>query len=168
MTPLLWFLGFVVLLRLAELLYSRRNERRLLAAGAREVGQRHYPLLVALHVAWILSLAIFVPMNAPLHEPWLAIFGALQLLRLWTVASLGRFWTTRVLTLPGAPLVRRGPYRFINHPNYLIVAAEIAVLPLAFGAWRLAAIFTVANAALLWWRIRIENEALAERRGAAR
>jgi methyltransferase len=168
MTPLLWLLGFVVLQRLAELLYSRRNERRLMAAGAREVGHRHYPLLVALHVAWIFSLATFVPVDAPLRAPWITVFGALQLLRLWTIASLGRFWTTRVLTLPGALLVRRGPYRFINHPNYLIVAAEIAVLPLAFGAWRLAAIFTLANAALLWWRIRIENAALAERRAASR
>jgi methyltransferase len=99
-----------------------------------------------------------------LRGPWLAIFVALQLLRFWTIASLGRFWATRVLTLPGAPLIRRGPYRFVNHPNYLIVAAEIAVLPLAFGAWRLAAIFTVVNATLLCWRICVENAALAERR----
>jgi methyltransferase len=164
MTPLLWLLGFVVLQRLVELLYSRRNERRLLAAGAREVGHRHYPLIVALHVAWILSLAIFIPVDTPLRGPWLAIFVALQLLRFWTIASLGRFWATRVLSLPGAPLVRRGPYRFVNHPNYLIVAAEIAALPLAFGAWRLAAIFTVVNATLLCWRICVENAALAERR----
>lgn len=168
MTPLLWLLAFLVGQRLAELLYSRRNERRLLANGAREVGHRHYPFLVALHVAWIVSLATFVPVEAPLKGHWLAVFAVLQMLRLWTIASLGRFWTTRILTLPGAPLVHRGPYRFLKHPNYLIVAAEIAVVPLAFGAWQLAAIFTVANAALLWWRIRTENGALAGRRAAVR
>ncbi|MDZ4737498.1 MAG: isoprenylcysteine carboxylmethyltransferase family protein [Rhodospirillaceae bacterium] len=164
MTPLLWLLGFVIVQRLAELAYARRNERRLLATGGVEVGRGHYPLIVALHVAWIAAMTAFIPLDTPLRLPWLVAFIVLQALRLWTIASLGRFWTTRVITLPGAALVRRGPYRFLRHPNYLIVAAEIAVLPLAFGAWHLAAIFTIANAALLWWRVRIENAALDGRR----
>ncbi|MEX0809678.1 MAG: isoprenylcysteine carboxylmethyltransferase family protein [Dongiaceae bacterium] len=164
MTPLFWLLAFVIVQRLVELAYARRNERRLLAAGGNEVGSGHYPLIVALHVTWIAAIAIFIPPDAPLRLPWLIAFIVLQILRLWTIGSLGRFWMTRVITLPGAALVRRGPYRWLRHPNYLIVAAEIAVLPLAFGAWRLAVIFTIANAALLWWRVRIENAALAERR----
>jgi methyltransferase len=163
-TPLLWLLAFVVLQRLAELVYARRNERCLRAAGAREVGASHYPLIVAFHVIWILAMAVFIPLDATLLWPWLATFVLLQGLRLWTIASLGRFWTTRIVTLSGAPLVRRGPYRLLRHPNYLIVAAEVAVLPLVFGAWRVAMVFTLVNALLLGWRIRVENAALAERR----
>ena len=94
---------------------------------------------------------------------WLGAFAGLQALRLWIIHSLGPFWTTRVITLPGAPLVRRGPYRFLRHPNYVVVVAEIAVLPLVFGAWRIAAVFSVLNLALLAWRIRIEQRALAPR-----
>ncbi|MEX1108509.1 MAG: isoprenylcysteine carboxylmethyltransferase family protein [Dongiaceae bacterium] len=164
MTPLLWLLAFVVFQRLAELVYARRNERRLLATGGVEVGSGHYPLIVALHIAWIAAMAVFIPLDTSLRIPWLVAFIVLQALRLWTIASLGRFWTTRVITVPAAKLVRHGPYRWLRHPNYLIVAAEIAVLPLALGAWYLAAIFTIANAALLWWRIRIENAVLAGRR----
>lgn len=164
MTPLVWLLGFVIVQRLAELAYARRNEHRLLAAGGVELGRGHYPLIVALHVAWIAAMAAVIPFDTPLRPPWLIAFIVLQALRLWTIASLGRFWTTRVITVPDTPLVRCGPYRFLRHPNYLIVAAEIAVLPLAFGAWHVAVIFTIANSILLWWRIRIENAALAGRR----
>jgi methyltransferase len=96
--------------------------------------------------------------------PLLLAFAVLQGLRLWVLMSLGRYWTTRVITLPDAPLVRRGPYRFLRHPNYLVVAAEIAVLPLAFGAWAVAAVFSALNAALLAWRISLEDHALAPRR----
>jgi methyltransferase len=96
--------------------------------------------------------------------PWLALFVVLQVLRLWVVLSLGRWWTTRVISLPGAPLVRRGPYRWLRHPNYLVVAGEIAVLPLVFAAWRLALVFSLLNAALLAWRIAVEERALAARR----
>ncbi len=165
MSLLLWIvLVLVALQRLAELAYARRNTRRLLAAGGHEIGAGHYPLVVALHALWLLSLAVFVPAAQPADWGLLALFVGLQGLRLWIVASLGRFWTTRIITLPGAPLVRRGPYRFVRHPNYLVVAAEIAVLPLAFGAWQIALIFSIANAALLAWRIRCEEGALAVRR----
>lgn len=153
----------VACLRLGELWLARRNTAALLAAGAVERGSGHYPAIVAVHAGWLAAIAIFVPDTAPVYWPLIGVFLGLQCLRVWVLASLGRFWTTRIISLPGAPLVRRGPYRFVRHPNYLVVAAEIAVLPLAFGAWEIALIFSALNAAVLTWRIRRENEALADR-----
>ncbi|MGF1594575.1 MAG: isoprenylcysteine carboxyl methyltransferase family protein [Kiloniellaceae bacterium] len=164
MSPLWIVLALVAAQRLAELAYARRNTRRLLAEGAVESGAGHYPILVGLHVLWLLSLAVLVPADRAPDWTLLALFLVLQGLRVWVLASLGRFWTTRIVTLPGAPLVRRGPYRWLRHPNYLVVAAEIAVLPLAFGAWEIAAVFSLANAAVLAWRIRCEESALSGRR----
>ncbi|HEY9548211.1 MAG TPA: isoprenylcysteine carboxylmethyltransferase family protein [Kiloniellaceae bacterium] len=164
---ILWItLALVAAQRLAELAYARRNTRRLLAEGAEENGAGHYPLLVGLHALWLLSLALFVPADQPPNWLLLGVFAALQAVRLWVLASLGRFWTTRVITLPGAPLVRRGPYRWFRHPNYLVVAGEILVLPLAFGAWEIAVVFSLANAAVLALRIRCEERALSPRRPA--
>jgi methyltransferase len=154
--------------RLAELIYSRGNARRLMAEGGIEHGASGYPLLVLLHTAWLVALYFFVPPEAAVSWLLIGLYLLLQAARLWVVSSLGRFWTTRVITLPGAPLVRRGPYRWLKHPNYLVVAAEIAVLPLAFGAWELALGFSLANAALLADRIRIEETALAPRRNIPR
>ncbi len=151
--------------RLAELVYARRNARRLLAEGGIEHGAGRYPLMVLLHAVWLAALFGLVPPGAPVSWPLIGVYLVLQAARLWVLASLGRFWTTRVITVPDAPLVRRGPYRWIRHPNYLIVAAEIALLPLAFGAWELALGFSLANAAVLADRIRIEEKALAPRRG---
>ena len=151
----------VVLQRLAELGYARRNARRLLAAGGVEHGAGHYPLFVALHGAWLAALFVLVPAGAPADWGLLGLYGLLQLGRLWVIASLGRRWTTRVIVVPGAPLVTRGPYRFLRHPNYLVVALEIPVLPLAFGAWQIALAFGLANLALLAHRIRVEQRALA-------
>lgn len=156
----------VALQRLAELGWARRNERRLRAVGAVEHGARHYPLFVALHATWLLALFLGVPPEARPDWTLLAVFGLLQLARLWVVASLGRFWTTRVLSLPGAPLVRRGPYRWLPHPNYLVVALELAVLPLAFGAWWLALAASLLNLPLTRHRVRVEEAALAQRRPA--
>lgn len=162
---LFWLLlAAVAVARLAELLYARYNTRRLLAQGAQEHGAGHYPLIVLLHASWLASLALFVPADAPVVPALLILFLLVQLLRIWVLASLGRFWTTRIITLPGAPLVRKGPYRFLRHPNYLVVVLEIALLPLSFGAWQIALIFSLLNAAMLSWRIREENFALAERR----
>lgn len=161
---LLWaVLLLVAAQRLAELAYARHNTRRLLAEGAQEVGARHYPLLVGLHALWLLALLILVPAETPPHWGLLVVFLALQVARLWVLVSLGRYWTTRIITLPSAPLVRKGPYRLLRHPNYLIVAAEIMVLPLAFGAWEIALGFSLANALLLAHRIRLENGALGPR-----
>lgn len=161
-----WPQAIVVLVaaqRLGELLLARRNTARLLAAGAREAGAGHYPLFVALHAGWLAVLFLATPADAPLHGPLLALFVLLQAGRLWVIASLGRYWTTRVVTLPGAPLVRRGPYRWVRHPNYLIVAGELAVLPLAFGEVAIAALVTLLNLPLTWHRIRVEERALAPR-----
>ena len=148
--------------RLGELTYARRNTKRLLAAGGVEHGVGHYPLIVALHGGWLAALFWFVPVAAPAGWGWLGFYGLLQLGRLWIMASLGARWTTRVIALPGAQRVRRGPYRFLRHPNYLVVALEIPVLPLAFGAWQIALGFGLANLALLAHRIRIEERALRE------
>ncbi|MCH8002165.1 MAG: hypothetical protein IIA34_10980 [Proteobacteria bacterium] len=151
----------VALQRLAELGYARRNARRLLAAGGVEHGAGHYPLFVALHGAWLAALFVLVPAEAPADWGLLGLYGLLQLGRLWVIASLGGRWTTRVIVVPGAPLVTRGPYRFLRHPNYLVVALEIPILPLAFGAWQIALGFGLANLALLAHRIRVEERALA-------
>ncbi|SLN55126.1 isoprenylcysteine carboxyl methyltransferase family protein [Oceanibacterium hippocampi] len=167
MTTLGWVLLYLVLQRLGELAYARRNEGRLRAAGAREVGARHYPLFILLHGGWLVALAVGVPWNAPASIPLLAFFVVVQGLRYWTLASLGRYWTTRILTVDGAPLVRRGPYRLLRHPNYLVVVLEIALAPLIFGAWQIAAVFSLLNALLLAWRIRVESRALAPRRPLA-
>jgi methyltransferase len=150
--------------RLVELVVAQRNTKRLLQEGGREVGARHYPLFVLLHGGWLLAMFLLVPSNAPASLPLLAAFVVLQLLRVWIVATLGRFWTTRIITVPGAPLVRRGPYRFLRHPNYVVVIGEIALLPLAFGAWQIALLFSLLNLKLLWHRIRVEDAALAARR----
>lgn len=155
----------VALQRLAELLYAARNTRRLRRRGAVEHGRSHYPLFVLLHGAWLVAILVAVPAGTPIVWPPLALFILLQLARLWIVATLGPYWTTRIITLPGAPLIRRGPYRFLRHPNYLVVIGEIALLPLAFGAWRIALVFSLLNLALLAWRRRVEDAALAPRRG---
>jgi methyltransferase len=157
-------LGLVALQRLAELVWSRRNERRLREAGATEVGRGHYPFFVLLHAGWLAAMLLLIPPETVPDPFLLAAYVGLQGLRLWTMAALGRFWTTRILTLPEAPLVRRGPYRWLRHPNYLVVTAEIALLPLAFGAVAIALIFSAANLILLTVRIRVEEAALAPRR----
>lgn len=162
--PVLWFvLTLVVLLRLAELAYAGRNTARLMAQGGIEHGRGHYPLIVALHAGWLAAMIGLIPPDTPSQAPWLALFAVLQGARAWVIASLGPYWTTRVITVPDAPLVRRGPYRYLRHPNYLIVAAEVAVLPLAFGAWQIALVFSGLNALILVWRIRTEQNALAPR-----
>lgn len=164
MSPLPVIVGLVAVMRLGELAYSARNARALKDRGAVELGAGHYPLIVALNAAWLFALLVLVPWDAAVHWLWLGLFFVMEIARIWTIVSLGRFWTTRVYSLPSTPLVRRGPYRFIPHPNYLIVAGEIAVLPLVFGAWRIALVFSILNAALLAWRIRIEERGLAPRR----
>lgn len=166
MTPHLWVVAFVALQRIAELAWSRRNTRRLLGEGGVEVGAGHYPLIVALHAAWFVALVVAVPRDAPIHLPFLGVYGLLLALRLWVMASLGRHWTTRVITVPGAPLVKRGPYRFMRHPNYAVVVGEVAVVPLIFGAWEIALLFSILNLILLRHRIAVEDAALDERRSA--
>lgn len=151
----------MTLQRLGELVLANHNTRRLLARGAVETGAGHYPLIVGLHAAWLLGLAILA-WDQPANLAWLGVFVGLQLARVWVIASLGDRWTTRIITLPNAPLVRRGPYRFVSHPNYLVVAAEIAVLPLVFGLLGFAIVFSLLNGMVLFIRLRAESRALTD------
>jgi methyltransferase len=155
-------LAAVTLQRLGELWLSNHNTKRLLRQGAVEVGRNHYSLIVGVHVAWLATLWWWAP-GQPINWALLIFYALLQFGRAWVLMTLGSRWTTRIIVLPGAGLVRDGPYRFVDHPNYLIVVLEIAVLPLLFGLWGVAMIFTVLNAAVLAVRIRAENEALSRR-----
>ncbi|WP_324749292.1 isoprenylcysteine carboxylmethyltransferase family protein [Sphingomonas sp. LY54] len=157
-------LALVTAQRLAELAVSRRHTRGLLARGAYEVGARHYPLIVAIHAAWLAALWWLAP-GRPVLWPLIGLFVLLQGARLWVLATLGERWTTRIIVLPGAPLIARGPFRFVRHPNYLVVVAEIALLPLAFGLWPVALLFSLLNAAVLTVRIRAEEKALESAAG---
>ncbi|MCP3415556.1 hypothetical protein NLM16_15690 [Bradyrhizobium brasilense] len=152
-------LALVTRQRLGELVLSRRNTERLLARGAVEVGANHYPLIVLVHAGWLTALWIW-GRDQDVNLAALAGFLLLQGLRVWILAALGPRWTTRIVVLPGAPLVASGPYRYFPHPNYAVVVGEIALLPLALHLPRLALIFTLLNLALLAVRIRIENRAL--------
>jgi len=152
-------LGLVTLERIAELWLARSNTQRLLAEGAREHAPGHYPPIVAVHAAWLASLW-WLALARPIDGFWLALFVLIEIGRIWVLVSLGKRWTTRIIVLPDAPLVRRGPYRFVNHPNYVVVVVEIAVLPLVFGLWEISLLFSVLNAVLLTLRIRAENRAL--------
>jgi len=149
----------LAILRLAELLWARRNTRRLRARGALEIGAGHYPVIVAFHAAWLAALFL-LPADAPLVWPALVLLLLLLVLRAWTLASLGERWTTRILVLPESQLVRRGPYRLLRHPNYLVVVLEVATGPLVFGAWGTALVFSLLHLPIVLWRIRIEEQGL--------
>ena len=157
--PAIAILAFVALQRLSELRIAKTNTARLLAAGAVEHAPGHYPLIVAVHALWLATLVISAP-GRDISWPFLALFVMLQLGRLWVLRTLGPRWTTRIIVLPGAPLVTGGPFRFVSHPNYLVVIGEIAVLPLVFGLWEVALVFSILNAIVLTIRIRAENHAL--------
>jgi len=158
-----FILGLVTLQRAGELIVSHYNTRGLKARGAVEVAPRHYPLMVAVHAAWLISLWAF-GRHQPLNVVALLFYLALQGLRFWVMRTLGSRWTTRIIILPGQPLVSAGPYRYLSHPNYAVVVGEISVLPLVLGLPWLAVIFTVLNAVVLVIRIRAENRALAASR----
>lgn len=159
-------LGLVTLQRVGELVLSRSNTRKLLAGGAAEVAPGHYPLIVAVHAAWLLSLWMF-GRDQPVNVVALAGYLVLQCFRFWVIRTLGSRWTTRIIVLPERPLVSTGPYRFLSHPNYAVVAGEIALLPLVLGLPLLAVIFTILNAMVLAIRIRVENRALTAPHGVS-
>ncbi|MGB5863337.1 MAG: isoprenylcysteine carboxylmethyltransferase family protein [Sulfitobacter sp.] len=153
------FLGFLILQRLGELVIAKRNTAALIAQGAREVGAGHYPIMVAMHSTWIAALLVF-GWNQPASLPWLAIYAVLQVFRIWILGTLGRRWTTRVIVLEDETLVARGPFRFMRHPNYMLVVAEIIVAPMVLGLWWVAVIWTLLNALMLRHRIAVEDAAL--------
>jgi len=157
--PAVAILGMVTLQRLVELPLARRNSAELLAKGGHEIAPGHYSLIVALHGAWLLTLWWLAP-GQPIHLPFLGLFALLEIGRIWILRTLGKRWTTRIIVVPGEKLVIGGPYRFLNHPNYLIVVGEIAVLPLVFGLVEVALLFTLLNAILLTIRIRAEEKVL--------
>lgn len=159
--PHIAILAFVTAQRLIELPIARANTARLLAAGGHEVAPGHYPLIVALHAAWLISLWWFA-LGRQIDVNLLILFAFIELARIWVLRSLGNRWTTRIIVVPGEQLVARGPYRFVNHPNYLVVIAELMILPLVFGLWQIALIFSLLNALVLTVRIRAENCALAK------
>lgn len=160
------FLGFLLLQRLSELVIARRNTARLLARGAREIGRGHYPVMVSLHASWLIALVVFGHDN-PVNPAWLGVYAALQLFRVWTLTSLGGRWTTRVIVLD-EPLVKRGPFRFMSHPNYMLVIAEVAVAPLVLGLGWVALLWSALNAAMLVVRVSAEEAALAPLRSQSR
>lgn len=153
-------LAFVTLQRLGELFLAKRNTAKLLASGGYEIGAAHYPIIVAFHTAWILGLWWLAPTQA-VNWIFIGVFAVLQALRVWVIATLGSRWTTRIIRVPGETLVARGPFQFINHPNYAVVIAEIFVLPLAFGLVWFSIVGGLINIGILAWRIRVENTALA-------
>ena len=157
-------IGLVILQRFGELVLANRNTQRLKKKGAVEIGAGHYRFIVLLHMAWLMAVLWLLPAPLVIHWVWIGVFVLLQGARVWVIATLGPYWTTRIISVPGAPLIRTGPYRFLRHPNYVIVAGEILVLPLAFGEILVAVVFSLANAAMLYWRIREEETALAPRR----
>ena len=152
-------MALVTLQRLSELVIAASNTRYMRAHGAFEIGRRHYPTMVALHASWLVVLWLTVG-GQPVSWPLIGVFVVLQALRVWVLVTLGRRWTTRIIVLPGAPLVTGGPFRFLRHPNYCVVVGEIAVLPLAFGLVGVAVLFSLLNAAMLWVRIGSETRAL--------
>ncbi|MFD5140033.1 isoprenylcysteine carboxyl methyltransferase family protein [Streptomyces sp. NPDC058378] len=171
---MIWYAALVLAVaaeRLAELTLALRNARWSLARGGTEAGRGHYPVMVALHTALLAACLAETWLAGRPFVPWfgwtmVAVVAAAQGLRWWCVRTLGRRWNTRVIVVPGLPLVTGGPYRWLRHPNYVAVAAEGAALPLVHGAWATAVLFTVLNAALLTVRIRCEEGALSRLAGA--
>lgn len=153
--------------RALEELHARRNGRRLLAQGGYEIGAAFYPVVVVSHLGWIAALFVLIPADAPVDWRLIMVYLALQAPRYWVIATLGPYWTTKIINLDSAPAVTAGPFRFCRHPNYLVLMLETLVLPLAFGAWQLALAFGVITALVLGYKIRLEDRALAGRRGGS-
>jgi methyltransferase len=166
MTVFFCVIGFVVLQRVVELIVARNNEVWIRSKGGYEVGARHYPYMVAIHVGFFISLilefVIFRQSVSDYFVPLFVVFVGLQIMRVWVITSLGRFWNTKILVLPFAHVVKKGPFRLLRHPNYVVVTCEILVIPLMFNAYFTALVFTLLNLYILSVRIPIEEEALRE------
>ena len=156
------FISFVIFTRLVELLHSRRNEIWLLQRGAVEYGRKHYPFIVALHALFLVSLIVehCTVQNGAFNAVLLLLYFMLLAFKVWVIGSLGKFWNTRIYRVTNFPLVKKGPYKYFKHPNYLIVIAEIAIIPLVFNLYFTAIVFTILNSIMLFVRIKEENKAL--------
>jgi len=162
MMAFILFISFIILLRIGELILSHRNQIWLLQHGAIEYGQKHYPYIVALHTLFIASLIIEYSTGqiAPFNLSFFIFYLLLLALKAWVITSLGKFWNTKIYHIPGFPLVKEGVYKYVKHPNYLVVIAEIAIIPLVFHLYYTAIAFTVLNAIVLSVRIKEENKVL--------
>lgn len=156
------FISFVILLRIGELFLAKKNEKWLLQNGAVEYGKKQYPFIVALHSLFFLSLIIeYSTQQIPSFSLLILLFYFLLLaFKVWIIASLGKFWNTKIFRIQNFPLIKEGPYKYFKHPNYIVVIAEIAVIPLVFHLYYTAVIFSLLNAIILTIRIKEENLAL--------
>jgi methyltransferase len=155
----------VLVQRGAEELYSAHNTRKLLAEGGHEEGRDYYPVVAVTHLAWIAAIFFLIPPDAPIVWPLLALYLVLQVVRYWVIGTLGPYWTHRIITLEKAPVVRKGPYSWVRHPNYMVTIAETLLLPMVFGAAALGAIMAAIWSAVLYYKIVLEDAVLAKRRG---
>ncbi|MEP3225866.1 MAG: isoprenylcysteine carboxylmethyltransferase family protein [Parasphingorhabdus sp.] len=162
-TAISWILIYIVVQRLSELVYANRNTLRLLSEGGEEFGADHYHWFIFLHSAWLAVIFLLVDPLRPLNPILLTLFVFTQIMRVWTLASIGRWWTTRIISAPHFDRVQRGPYKYISHPNYLVVVLEIAIVPLLMGLPWVALLFSLLNAILLRHRINVENQVLSKR-----
>ncbi len=162
-TWVFWVLLYLLIQRLGELLHAKRNSARLLSEGATEYGAEHYHYFILLHGSWIIVMAMLAKPDHALNPYIFSAFFLSQIVRFWTLVSIGRWWSTRIISAPHFPRVRKGPYKFLAHPNYAVVVLEIAIIPLLLGLWWAAILFSLFNAILLRHRIRIEEAVLKER-----
>jgi methyltransferase len=156
------FIIFIILLRIGELLLSKRNEIWLLQNGAIEYGQRHYPFIVALHISFFIALIFeyYTRQTVSFSLFFLILYFVLIAFKIWIILSLGKFWNTRIYHISGLPLQKKGVYNYFQHPNYMVVVAEIAIIPLVFHLYYTAIIFSLLNAIMLFVRITAENKVL--------
>ena len=157
------FISFIIVLRIGELILAKSNERWLLQNNAVEYGKKHYPFIVALHTLFLISVIAeyFYRQDSSYNIVLLIFYFALLGFKAWVIFSLGKFWNTKIYRAPNFPLVDKGPYKYFRHPNYLVVIAEIAVIPLIFHLYYTAAVFSALNLIMLYVRIKEENKALA-------
>ncbi|OIQ72949.1 isoprenylcysteine carboxyl methyltransferase (ICMT) family protein [mine drainage metagenome] len=158
------FITLFIIQRLSELFIARRNEKWLLSQGAIQYGQGHYPFMIALHTMFIVSIIAEYTLRGHPSIDWLflGLFIAVLSFKFWALSSLGKYWNTKIYRIPGVYPVKKGPYKFLKHPNYMEVVCEIAIIPLVFHLYYTAIIFTLLNAVMLWVRIGVENEVWAD------
>jgi len=154
------FITFLILQRLSELFIAHRNEKWLLSQGAVQYGQEHYPFMIALHTLFIVSIITEYILCGQPSISWifLVLFLLVLSFKFWALSSLGKYWNTKIYRIPGVYPIKKGPYKFLKHPNYMEVVCEIAIIPLVFHLYYTTILFTVLNAAMLAVRIKVENK----------